>query len=197
MLFPNRDELKVQFYDDFLREGKKFLNLTTAKDTLGFDKENRRFLGNIDDYECFIRIFPDDNRVFDNGGWHPYPFSIEYTPFWDRQNKCLIPAEMIADDWRQGIIEIYTELLKWMEDDECWCSDNYYNWAEDKKLGVFQDNWDKQPDKLKLCKDYEIPPVEYTDVREMARAIVKYQRAKRISECKQILKHFCYEMETS
>lgn len=195
--YEHEKQERTALLSDFLKEGVKYLNVdyNLNQDGLKIEKPNPT------NYEYFIEIYPDANDEYiqylremeqnsnrkSNYDWHPYPFSIKFTPMWDRTNDCFIPKDMIMPDWIEGMIEIYQKTLNWLEDDNCFNADNYYNWAELDNLEYFQKAWDKQPDKLAFCKEYEIEPVAYTDVREMARAIVRHQHVKRIDDCKQIL----------
>ena len=197
--YKHEKEERTAFLSDFLKRGVKYLEVTHGFNRI-IDETKRP---NPADYEYFIEIYPDSNdryieslkemeekinrKVKSNYNWHPYPFSLKYTPMWDMQNGCFIPKDMIMPDWIEGIVAVYRKTLAWFEDDSKYMADNYYNWSELHDLTNFQIAWDKEPDKLILCKDYGIEPFVYTNIREMARAIVQTQRAHRIDECNQIL----------
>lgn len=186
-LWPDRNSKeKTMFYSDLLKLNKPFLVLNNKINQKIIDTQN---------YELFVEFF-QDNRILKND-WYPYPFSIKYSSLWDDENNKLVNKSEVADDWLEGIIYIFTEAKKWLEDDIKFNNNQYFNWAinwneNDNQLII---NWNKESDKLKLCVDYEILPKKYTDVRVMAFDIVAKQRKKYIDECKKILKY--YKLDSS
>ncbi len=140
------------------------------------------------DYELYVEIWPKDKNEYE---WSPYPFCWKYLAFVDETTQKLINRNLIQDDWREGIVEIYTATLAWFEDDAKFFGDRYYNWSENIKAGdMFHKNWDKHPDCVGRCEDYAIPYKEYATPKDMARDCVKFNRAKYIAECKQIIDYY-------
>ena len=165
--------------------------------------EYTAFLSDLDmncyiDYEVAIKLKelpPNTKGVFDDGqrdyisyDYKPYPFSIEYTPFWNREKKAFIPKDDIKKYWRDSIIFIYQKALEWFSDDKKFFADDYYNWLlrEDSKK-QFLDNWNKEPNKVKLCSDYGIKLFDYTDMEQMIKAIIKHRQQEYISNAKKVI----------
>ncbi len=170
---------KILFLKDFLLLNEKYLINGKTKET------NL----NLDEYKV-IDIYPED----ENNEWHPYPFSLEYTPFWDEKKKCFIPKELITRDWREGIVWIYKETKKWFEDDNKFLNDRYFNWGNFEDLkdypnrpNHFLQNWNKHKDKLKVCDDYGIPRKLYNNPKDMAIDICRLSRIKYIENCQKII----------
>ena len=174
LLFPDRSggESKM-FFSDFLKTNQNYYE---------FGQERPEKI----EYWPIVEKFPEESKY----NWEPYPFSIEYCPFWDRINKCLIPKDKIASDWVEGIVEIFQITKDWFKDDEKWENSGYYNWGGKgwrERDNIFLKNWEESTDKLKLCDEYEIPRKEYSSPREMAVDICKKSREEYISECNKIL----------
>lgn len=128
-----------------------------------------------------IEIYP--NKPFKES---PYPYSLTYTPMWE--NGKLIEKELILEDWRKGIVDVYEWALDWMESDK-FNQDHYYNWSY--KVGekgcIFTENWNNKKSVQQICKDYEIAYKEYSNPKEMAIDIVSKQRKNYINTAKRII----------
>jgi len=169
---------KIYFLKDFLKKNIKHLKWG--------DKYNGE---NLDEYKV-IEVYPEEEKY----PFHPYPFSLEYVPFWNRKNKCFIPKNKILDDWRQGIVDIYTEYFNWFRDDGKWSKDHYYNCVDKPDFGnsdcIFTQNWNKALDKLKFCENYGIEPKIYDTPKEMAIDVVNNNRKKYIENCNKIIEFY-------
>jgi len=174
-----------EFFDDFLKQNLPYY-------TFGQKVTEEEY----DPSRLIVQIYPKEETDPDNYSWHPYPFSLEYCPFWNRREKTFIPKDKIKTDWREGIVWIFEEAKQWFEDDEKWTNDHYYNWARwDSRAfaqpnGVFFANWNKHEDKLKVCDDYEIPRKLYSTPEEMAADICKFRRQKYIDDCNQVINFY-------
>lgn len=171
---------KILFYRDFLDSGEK--HLLFGEDTNG--------PLNVEGYDKFVEIYPKDDKEY---RWHPYPFSLKYSSLHDDRTNELIDPSLIAEDWRKGIVEIFHIANEWFQDDESFKADRYFNWAEywrDDDSNYFLTAWNKQPDKLKFCAEYEIEPKLYTDPKEMAKAIVAHRRKQIIDEANKAIRFY-------
>lgn len=171
---------KILFYRDFIDSGEKHLL---------FGKDSNEPL-NVEGYDKFVEIYPKDDKEY---RWHPYPFSLKHSSLHDDKTNELIDPALIAEDWRQGIVEIFHIASEWFQDDESFKADRYFNWAEywrDDDSNYFLKAWNKQPDKLKFCAEYEIEPKLYTDPKEMAKAIVTHRRKQIIDEANKAIRFY-------
>jgi hypothetical protein len=191
MMWPDRESKEQNMLlDDFRNLKMKYYNVNERYSSV----ESLKQKIDLKDYEVFIETYPDRMSDYE---WSPYPFSIEYTPFWegewDKKKGKLIDKNLIRPDWVEGIVWIYKVALQWFEDDNKWGNDRYFNWAG-KNWAENNNNlviaWNKESDKVKLCKDYEIPFKPYSSPKEMAEDIVNCQRSNYIEEAKQIIEFY-------
>ena len=172
LVFPDRDSKeKIMFFDDFLKLNKKYL-------IWGQKKPEGKL-----NFDCIIKTYPYDLEK--QYCWHPYPYNLNHTAFCKNGN--FLDANLIQPDWRKGIVEIYTEAKNWFESD-LWRKDKYYNWAETiREDDFFIKNWNKQPDKLKLCSDYGIIPFNYENPLDFARECVKSRIKQHIQDAQKVI----------
>ncbi len=134
-----------------------------------------------------VSVYPDIKHQYP---WHPYPFSLEYCPFYNRQTKKFIPKGKIQPDWREGIVYIFTAAKNWFASDK-WVNNDYYNWGSiqhwKESNNIFLDNWNKKVSVEQLCKDYEIPFYPYDSAQKMADMICDIGRGKYIADCQRVI----------
>lgn len=173
---------KVVFYEDLRNSDEKYLlfdSQTVRKPTEMID---------VRGYKKFVEIYPQDDKEYK---WHPYPFSLEHSSLFDDKTRELIKSNRIADDWKQGIVEIFKITKAWFEDDKSFMADKYFNWIErldNPNESHFLKNWNKATDKLKFCDEYEIPRKQYTDPKEMGKDIIIHRREKSVKDCEKVIK---------
>ncbi len=122
---------------------------------------------------------------------HPYPFNLEYCPFWNRKTNNFIPKDMISPDYRAAIVKTFKWCLDWFQSDK-WEGDNYYNYASDiywraDKDNHFIKNWGKYGGAKEMCVQYNMPFVDYKSPQEMAKAVCHRNREEYISNCKKVI----------
>lgn len=178
---------KIYFERDFYKLNIKFFKNyeIVSKDITESEVEN----ANV------ITIYPDDNIEYEkmldklnqNCFYRPYPFSLHYVPMWDEENKKLIDKDLIADDWREGIIWVYEKSLAWLTS-ESFYKDTYFNWAltVGKPGCTFTQRWNNNSLE-KMCKDYEIPFKEYKSPKEMSIDLVEKNKKEKIDTAQLII----------
>lgn len=171
---------EVHLYEDFIKSDQKYLlKVKPSKDPM-------ERLRQLDSKFKKAEIYPDaHNNYIELLKKHregecfcrPYPYSLEYTPMWDRQAKRLMDRELILPEWREAIVEIYTWARDWMQSDK-FDNDNYFNWP--LKLGrpgcYFTNKWNTRKSMEQLCEDYGIPYKDYQNPLDMVKDIVAKQR---------------------
>lgn len=175
------------FYSDFINLKGKYLELYQKIDPKKVNFKN--FSGVVD-------FFPKEKEDYE---FHPYPFNLEYCPFWNEKTNSFIPKSKIQQDWVEGIIWIFKETLKWFEDDNKFLNDKYFNWCKFlnennqfvklyEKARIKGDgkkyNWDFIH---KLCKDYGLEPKNYGTSYLIAQDICTKSRKKYIEDCKLVI----------
>lgn len=168
----------VYFEKDFNKTGLKMVEWLSDTPCPEFDIKTHRV----------VQVLPKGNdhlRMY-----KPYPFDLKYTPFWDRENKCF--RKNVDPEWAKEIVWIYKLSLAWFSNDEEFYKDTYYNWADSLESigGYFLTKWEKKKSVFDLCKDYKLKSFDYKTPREFAKAVVERDRAKRIRDCKKVIKFY-------
>jgi hypothetical protein len=191
-VWGDRNKKYTMFLSDFLKLKLPYFN---QGDNLpeDFSSEKYKNYKVICEYPSSNRSYRDKlKRLGRWEEWSPYPFSIKYCPFWNSEKDCFITKEMIAPDWVEGIIWIYTQTKNWFENDEKFLADNYYNFSLDvgKNCCVFTQSWNKKKSVEDLCKSYEIPFKNYQTPKDVAVDICLKRRHDYIQECDKILNYY-------
>lgn len=181
--------IEVCFYDDFIKSGRQeLLEVKRPKDWKLQETLVKATIYPDDHYRYIdlLKEFKDGDECFHR----PYPYSLEYTPMWDREAKKLIDKELILDDWREGIVEIYTWARDWMVSDK-FDNNDYFNWAlnfnEKDKESYFMKKWNNKESTEQLCEEYAIEPKHYENPIDMVKDIVARARRKYIHEAQLII----------
>lgn len=180
------ETVEVCFYKDFIDSGREnLLNITMPQ---SFELRQKLLMAEIYPDSHYIYInFLNNSNCNDGAFDSPYPYSLEYTPMWDRQNRKLMDKELILSDWREGIVEIYTWARDWMKSDK-FEKNNYFNWANKlDKDSLFLDNWKNKRSVEEFCINYGIEPKQYQNPLDAAKDIVAKNRKQRIDTAQLII----------
>lgn len=179
-IWPDRESKEYgMFLDDYLKLNKKYLEVGSK---IKYNDSKTLSFNNL------IEIYPEIDKKYN---WSPYPFSFKYNPLWDWENNKLIPKENIAPDWLAGILEIWKQARDWVEDDNKFLKDEYFNWAAlGKDNQQFINKFNKQNDIVKFCIDYGIELYAYESAKDMAEAIVKKSRQEYVDTTNQIIQFY-------
>ena len=189
VVYKGYDIKERHFYEDFIKSDQK--HLLNVKNPRDWRLQESLVKATVypDDHYMYINLL---NKLKSNDGSfsRPYPYSLHYTPMWDREAKKLIDKELILPDWREGIVEIYTWARDWMVSDE-FDNNDYFNWAlkfnEQDKDSYFMKKWNNKESVEQLCGEYEIKPKQYENPIDMVRDIVAKSRQKYIDEAQLII----------
>ncbi len=165
----------VMFLADFLATKKPYYSW------------GEKVKGKVKDWPV-VSIHPNLDDAYP---WRPYPFSLEYCPFYNRNTKKFIAKRNIKADWREGIVYIFTKAKQWFESD-AWTANDYYNWGSKDNFPKIRDNmflekYNKVPSLTQLCRDYEIPFKNYGSAQEMAEDICAIRRKQYLADCEKVI----------
>lgn len=182
---------EVHLYKDFIKSDQKhLLKVKPSKDPMErlrqLDSKFKKAEIYPDAHNNYIKLLKKDKE--DGCFQRPYPYSLEYTPMWDRQAKRLMDKKLILPEWREAIVEIYTWARDWMQSDK-FDNDNYFNWSLklDGPSCYFTEKWNNRKSTEQLCEDYDIPYKDYQNSLDMVKDIVAKQRKRYIDTAQLII----------